>query len=424
MKRIAVSLIVLATLCPAAWAVNADSLGGLPWESYLRSDAEDTASGPLNLNQVNWLYGYADPDKPMMHWDNYGYGIVGYNRSSIAPLLTLINESKTQPLIEMRADSNCPSLISLHGKNSDYGINDLIFIDQLSQNANGIGIYSTTGTGIYLDHGGDKMGLRIENNFMSTGYGLWIDNQNVGTAMYLSDIKAGRMIVTCQDSANKPALTAFYRASQSGYPDDSCLYYWWGMKGRKAEVETLKTALCGLRTFGNGGLNLCDTIISPGVAESTTVVTANYAGGFEAITCTPLRIRVESGTIIVKRGEVTDPDRYYWQATMMLGPEQIVGPKDQLPDSKSLGFLVYPNPSNGMAIVRYALPRNDRVQLTVYNMLGQKVRTITDRQQPAGNYTVQWDGKNEKGRKAAAGVYLCQIKAAGCQETQKMVVIR
>ncbi|MDP2808329.1 MAG: FlgD immunoglobulin-like domain containing protein [bacterium] len=220
------------------------------------------------------------------------------------------------------------------------------------------------------------------------------------------------------------------------YPgNDSAMIYRWGMLadsfrarsgiyGRKAEVETLKTALCGLRTFGNSGLNTCDTIIVLGVAESTTVATANYAGGFESATCTALRIKVATDSIIVKRGATTDPDRYYWQATKMLGPGQIAGPKDPLPDGRTLGFSVYPNPSTGLVTASYGLSQPGPVELGVYNMLGQKVKTIKNEWQPAGYYTVQWDGKNDQGRKAAAGVYLYQLKAAGCQETKKMVLVK
>ena len=135
--------------------------------------------------------------------------------------------------------------------------------------------------------------------------------------------------------------------------------------GPKAEVETVKTALCGLRAFGNSGLSLCDTVLISGVAESTTVVTASYAGGFESATCTPLRIKAATDTVIVKRGLTTDPGQYYWQATMMLGPGQIQGPKYPPPDSRSLGFLLFPNPSTGQVTVKYALPRPGQVELGV-----------------------------------------------------------
>jgi len=345
MKTTVITLLLAAVLSPAAWAVNADSLGGMPWQSYLRAEVEDTASGPLYLDQVNWLYGYAPPGKLMMQWDNSGNGIAGYNRSNNSPLIYGINESVNQPWMELRADSACPSLISLHGMSTDDGTNDLLVIDQVSANANGIGVYATKGTGIYVDHAGSSTGIRIENNEWSTGCGLWIDNCLTGTALEISDVNAGRIIRTSQDLGNKPAITLVYRASQLGRPDDSSMYYWWGMKGRKAEVETLKTALCGLRTFGNSGQNLCDTITAPGVAESTTVVTANYAGGFDAITCTPLRIKVETGVIIVKRGLATDPDQYYWQATMMLRSNQNQPPPPPPPPpGKPLGFSLYPNP--------------------------------------------------------------------------------
>jgi len=62
--------------------------------------------------------------------------------------------------------------------------------------------------------------------------------------------------------------------------------------------------------------------------------------------------------------------------------------------------------------------------LGVYNLLGQKVRTVVNQWQPAGYYTIQWDGKNDQGRKAAAGVYLYQLKATGFHQTEKIVLVK
>jgi len=299
-----------------------------------------------------------------------------------------------------------------------------------------VGVYNTKGTGIYIDHGGDKMGMRIENNEWSTGEALWIDNCNTGTALNISDLSTGRIIHTSQDLPDKPAVTIVYRASLTGIPDDSSMCYWWGFKGRKAEVETVKTMLCGKRTFGNNGKNLCDTIIVTGAAENTTVATASYSEGFEAATCTALRIKVAPDTIIIKRGYTTDPVQYYWQAQKIIDKAQIQmtpeisssrpeksSPAPGLPAAVTLQQS-YPNPAVAEANISYQVSGEGKVSLALYNMLGQKVKTLVDQWQPAGSYTVNWNGSNQKGQKCSAGIYIYKLNTGQSELTRKLVLAR
>jgi len=448
MRHLFFTLIGLAVFSTAALALNADSLGGNPWTSYFRKDVPDTAfgmkwfpdslvlgnyvTGAVKLPYLSNIYGINNPGDP--YWaqvDLYGDGILMTHGPTATGVFGINLQEYNPDHVLVQLDAYVPLNTNAHllrlsgmGYSSPRSqISELMKIAEISACGIGLGLYnaSDSSVGIYIDQGGSGSAIRLENNFMSTGYGLYIDNNNTGTALYIEDFHRGKIIRTLQDSANKPAITSIYRGSQSGFPDDSSMFYWWGLKGHKAEVETVKTALCGLRTFGSG--NLFDTILVTGVAESTTVVTASYAGGFESITCTPLRIRVETGAIIVKRGLATDPDQYYWQAAMMLSTNQNQPPPPP-PPGKPLGFSLYPNPSSGLVTAKYALTQPGPVELGVYNLLGQKVRTVVNQWQPAGSYSVQWDGKNDQGRKASAGVYLYQLKAAGCRETQKMVVIK
>jgi len=84
----------------------------------------------------------------------------------------------------------------------------------------------------------------------------------------------------------------------------------------------------------------------------------------------------------------------------------------------------YPNPFNPGTTIRYHLPRASRVMLQVYNPLGQVVRTLVEAQQPAGRYTVQWDGRDTSGRQLPAGVYFYRLKAGQFEQVRKMVLVR
>ena len=84
----------------------------------------------------------------------------------------------------------------------------------------------------------------------------------------------------------------------------------------------------------------------------------------------------------------------------------------------------YPNPFNPETIIRYDLPQPTEVILTLYNSLGQKVKTLVDREQTAGTYTVTWDGLDNDGARAVSGVYFFQLHAGDYIKTRKMIVVR
>lgn len=85
----------------------------------------------------------------------------------------------------------------------------------------------------------------------------------------------------------------------------------------------------------------------------------------------------------------------------------------------------YPNPFNPTTSIRYELAQAGEVSLTVYNMLGQRVRTlIGNRFQQTGRYTVSWDGKNDGGIQVASGIYLYRLAVGNYVRTRKMLLIK
>jgi len=84
----------------------------------------------------------------------------------------------------------------------------------------------------------------------------------------------------------------------------------------------------------------------------------------------------------------------------------------------------YPNPFNAQTEIQYALPEPSEVNLSVYNIMGQKVRTLVEGRQFAGVHMVTWDGKNENGETVASGVYFYTIRAGTYLETKKMTLLK
>ena len=87
-------------------------------------------------------------------------------------------------------------------------------------------------------------------------------------------------------------------------------------------------------------------------------------------------------------------------------------------------FQNYPNPFNPQTMIKYDLPKPGHVNITVYNILGQKVGTLVDEHQEAGHQSVKWDGKGDKGKEVASGIYFYKIKTVGFEKTKKMVLLK
>ncbi len=84
----------------------------------------------------------------------------------------------------------------------------------------------------------------------------------------------------------------------------------------------------------------------------------------------------------------------------------------------------YPNPFNPVTNIEYSLPERSHVTIEVYNVLGQRVRTLVDREESAGSYSISWNGTTTTGKPAATGVYLYRFRAGDYEETRKMLLLK
>jgi hypothetical protein len=93
------------------------------------------------------------------------------------------------------------------------------------------------------------------------------------------------------------------------------------------------------------------------------------------------------------------------------------------PESLKL-WPTYPNPFRQKTTVEYTLPEAETVTVTVYDLLGRRVRVLVDGRQEAGLHRVQWSGRGGSGSAAASGVYIVRVKAAGATRSRKMTLVR
>jgi hypothetical protein len=96
--------------------------------------------------------------------------------------------------------------------------------------------------------------------------------------------------------------------------------------------------------------------------------------------------------------------------------------------SAAAGFVLYrgyPNPFSGWTIIHYGVPAGGVLaDLSIYNVRGQKVRSLIRGVESAGNHQAIWDGTDGDGRQVASGIYYCVMKATDFSEQQPMVLLR
>ena len=84
----------------------------------------------------------------------------------------------------------------------------------------------------------------------------------------------------------------------------------------------------------------------------------------------------------------------------------------------------YPNPFNPITTLRYDVPEDALVNITIYDMIGRGVKTLIDDQQTAGYRSLQWNATNDAGQPVSAGLYLYTIQAGEFRQTKKMVLLK
>ncbi|MEK9138944.1 MAG: T9SS type A sorting domain-containing protein, partial [Bacteroidota bacterium] len=84
----------------------------------------------------------------------------------------------------------------------------------------------------------------------------------------------------------------------------------------------------------------------------------------------------------------------------------------------------YPNPFNPSTTIEIRLPVQSDFTLTIFDILGRKVRSFEYQRVPAGTHKVVWDGRDERGWKSASGVYICRLHAGQSTQTQRMLLLK
>ncbi len=84
----------------------------------------------------------------------------------------------------------------------------------------------------------------------------------------------------------------------------------------------------------------------------------------------------------------------------------------------------YPNPFNPETTIKFDLAESGQVELRIYNMVGQVVRTLVDENQAAGRYSIRWDGRDDRGLTVSSGIYFYSLRADKFRAVKKLMLLK
>lgn len=122
---------------------------------------------------------------------------------------------------------------------------------------------------------------------------------------------------------------------------------------------------------------------------------------------------------------VQDPDSLWDEKSIQFNVGITSSPGDQ--SGIPADFTIrqnFPNPFNPETNIRYALPKDARVEISVFNTLGQRVKTLINHWQPAGYHSVIWNGTNEAGQPVSSGTYFYSIRAGNYSAVKRMLLLK
>lgn len=120
---------------------------------------------------------------------------------------------------------------------------------------------------------------------------------------------------------------------------------------------------------------------------------------------------------------VEEADKWFKEhANDELGKEAAQSAEDVLP-TRFVLHENYPNPFNPVTRIDFELPSESHVKMEIFNILGQKVIVLVDRDMQAGRFTEKWDGQDRNGIKVGAGLYFCRFTAGEFSKTIKMTLL-
>jgi len=157
------------------------------------------------------------------------------------------------------------------------------------------------------------------------------------------------------------------------------------------------------------------TITLPYTVESGDSITLNVK--------VALPVNQLSDDYVVDTLTVTTADNTY-NVTIKLDESLICAIDENYNHLNIFDCLIYPNPFNPTTTISFSIPEDNEIELTVFNIKGQKVKTLLSDQLSAGQHSVVWDGRDDSNKTVGSGIYFYKLKTDNLAKTKKMILMK
>lgn len=229
-----------------------------------------------------------------------------------------------------------------------------------------------------------------------------------------------------------------FDASQSSDPDGQVVSYLWNFgDGNSSTSKTVSHSFSQANTYnyaltvtddkGATGTTNGQVVITGGTPEKRLIVSpqsgtispgssVNVSVSFNAAGLAEGTYQ-EQLTISGNGGSITIPIAILVSNTVDVSSQDGI-PKTYYVDQN------YPNPFNPSTRIKYGLPLQSHVIIRIYDTNGKQITELLNREQSAGTYNAEWNGKNNYGTQVSSGIYLYSIQAGSFSETRKMILLK
>jgi hypothetical protein len=166
------------------------------------------------------------------------------------------------------------------------------------------------------------------------------------------------------------------------------------------------------------------------VLQDTTLNTNETFTSSNAIVAGPNVSIGSSGEVIFAAKKVAVIPQFFivqggkWYVVTGRLPTGIETDETQAIPSDFVVYQNYPNPFNPSTKISYGLLTAEYVEITIYDLSGNRVRTLISAHQQAGQHAVVWDGTNENGERASSGLFYYKITAGNFSVTKRMILLK
>jgi hypothetical protein len=319
---------------------------------------------------------------------------------------------------------NLPSLVEFETGEQYYimaeldglGHSDPIPIDDMGPMGSGYSYISNNGTvweatdSGYLGIGDVGIRARVKSYFDRGDFGFFRASGEIGGFAF---VEIGEMVSRSAEVMN----FALIYPTPCGGTDEVCVHAYdklgWPITGYPALEQP--QLLYDMDSFWQGIEVEVPAWASPGDKDTIIVYTTYY----------------EDGACLDEHIDCVDPNEYpggyfnYSADTLVLWISEQTGDEDlpELPGSFAL-HQNNPNPFNPSTTIRFDLPEDSHVELSVYNVKGELVSVIADRSMTAGYKELTWQALDMRGRQLSSGTYFYRLEAGEFVRTRKMVLLR